>query len=1436
MKSLVNPGFFRRLSAGMLIGAALLGVSAVIAQPSSRPLLSNPAGAKPNLMVAIDNSGSMAFTYHESYNITDENEYHNKQCPSPYSNVNSTNSTSFNSGVNGQAIYTAGPPETWTCYERYRVSGTTYATRAWTNVAIDYNPVQAAYNWSAQRSSDVNPIYYNPRVRYLPRVNESGVARAVPDNIKFVSNQVSVNFTYDVLQRDSAPYDYRYYHSMYANDGVTKTAQGFVNDPAPAGFSSRYRLPYTLRIPQHITYTNPTGATPAFSYAYCTDVVSNGSGQQTGCKAITKVNVVYGAPTTYTILGTHDRTDCSGNVCTNAQEVTNILNWYLWYSTRIQATGTAIGLALTDVDNKGALNNPSKFDAQLRIGYMPINDTTIPNGALGGNTNLMLRNPPSSGSTSQLIVNKPGQTMFTIPVSRGVRTLSRGSTDNQAMFTWLDNLLARGATPLHNSITQAATYYQLGNGVTENPWRTVPTNASSPEMSCRRSFNLLFSDGGWTSTAGGADVAPHPAGPDYDNIAGTSFSRTLPDGSTDTVQYSPSGILTPTGRLKYVPFPSPDRGGLADLTANYYWNIDMRTGLANGVQTRPGQPTFWQNMATYTVGYLVQPTGAVTGTGLTFSQINTYISNFTTNTPPITQPSWPTGDLLNDTTTTNQMRVDDFIHAGYTGGARSFSARTANDVKSIFNIILAEIANTTGRDAGVSVSSSSDGSSLAGALKYSVSYQTLDNSGAIVARELDANGNETGVVRWSTDQVTPDLIPAPASRQIFTITGTNTPISFSGDFSSLPIDVQNALKQGTDASRIANDASFINYLRGNNAVTDTSNRLFRQRVKEVGAMVNPPAELMNYSRDYHYDEITAGGVDGWDSYKSFAGRKLRYPSSLFVATNAGVVHSFNASTGVEQAGFMPRRSMKRLLNFAAEPYNFEYVLDGPVTQNDIFDRSYSDTLSLSIPDQWKAWRHIAVGSGGRGEQLIYAINSPFHPGAVPDRIPGRTDFLWETGPDLINASDGNDVTLGYITNEAHSGQTEDFTNANDPKRGRWIVAVNNGHYNGEGGLKAGLVVLDALTGAVVRTIPLPPGYSAGRGLSGVTLVRNYGLHNRVVAAYAGDANGQLWKFNLTGAPSNWRVEFGRPLFTVPGNRPIYGAPAWQVHDLKNGFSDGLMVVFATGILLEESDVSDLGPQTIYGIWDRQNFDGSMVNNATFSEVLPSELQLQEVIPGSATTVNGSTFYAITDNPIDWDTQRGWYMQMRNAFEGNGSLVPGERSIADVINVGTSALITTTVIRPPPPNTETCLASDLPPNYVYLLDARTGASTYSKSFDVTGDGRLDEYAVVYRPQGGFTRGNSVTTYRTNLDGTPLTTYTLPPVANTSDPYTDPEVVGRPYGVGNDGEFVVNKDGKAPCQRLGTKIVGTESGAIIGGVSCPTSGWSRTQIQLSSPPTL
>lgn len=1306
---------------GLMIGlAAMLAFSsALLAQPSQSPLLVGSAGAKPNLMIALDNSGSMAFPYHETYNVT----------------------------TNGTTVAGGG-------------------------------------GWFAQRSAQVNPLYYNPRVTYLPRVGPDGNPLVPNDGIVFVSNQDSAGFRYQVFR--NATDEIRTFHSIYAANPATGT-----------GWNEIYDIDWltAIRIPQHITYTAATvGANPpAFTYAVCSAVTTVAS-QQTGCTAWTRTDIRPGNPATVPLVTGANRTDCGAASCTNAQEITNILNWYRYYLFRAPAVATAIGQALANPD----------YDNRIRVGYTLIN---VRNNATIGRNDLV------PGATTNRPLQLRGVRNYRLDGTHldSLPLAERNAARAEALqiYTWLydqdgtqnrhSNLGASptfnstanrrqapyGGTPLHNTIDRVSQYYRVATGVTENAWSTNPvaaTSATNPEMSCRRSFNLLFSDGAWNSgTTASAAL-------DYDNLVGPLFSRTLPSGAIDTFRYQPQGINTVQGRRQYTPYPGTARNGLSDLTARYFWHEDMRPALDNGVQTRAAQPTFWQNMASYTVGYLIRPRGETAGAtaGLTFNQITNYQAQYAEGGfPSATQPTWATGDV-NAATTVDQARIDDFIQAGFTGGGRGFSVASADEVRRAFQLILSDIVNSSGRDAGVAVSSTGGAvSSIAGNLKYNVTYRTLDNSGNVSAQELAADGSIVREV-WNAQ----NTIPVPALRQVFSISGRNNPVNFSGNFSGLPTDIHNALQTGPDAGRIPTNSNFVNYLRGADPVRDAFDRLFRQRTEKMGAMVNPPSIYMGGDRDFRYDMANVDNagerVSGSEQYLDYVRQKVALPASLFVATNAGQVHALDAANGTEQAVYMPRRSLRRMLDYARDDYSFQYVLDGPISEHDIFIASGGAGSG--------SWNHLAVGSGGRGERLIYALRAPLNPSAVPpNRTPGQPDFLWETGPDEVNNSS---FALGHTTHAARSGQTVD---------GEWVLLVNSGHHNGfTDGSRHGLLVLDPITGDVIRHINLPPGYSAGRGLSGVTVVRNQA--KRIVAAYAGDANGNLWRFDLRGARSAWGVSYGRPLFTTPGNRPIYGAPAWQ---FNTQHGQGTSVIVATGMLLDDADTAiPAQSEHIYGIYDPTPIGEP--DAASFVTRTASDLLAQSFIATSGQIgPDGNTYFQTTRATYDRTIHRGWRLELLRQ--------PGERNIDQVRNLGPNVLIATTVIAPPSnPNEEICRLSNLPANYLYVLDAVTGAMP-RRGLDANRDGRLDAFSVAAITSGGYSRGMAIKRLSSSSDGR----YSVSGPGNTGNRQcTDCE---------NDGEGTPTES----CRSVRASILGTEEGSITAGASCEV-GWNRSQYQLSRPP--
>lgn len=1249
----IEPTFniFKFFLVALSLGASF----SISSQPSQTPLLVGRAGAKPNIMLTLDNSSSMAYPFHESYNVRSNNR---------------------------------------------------------------------GGDWEAQRSSEVNPVYYNPRTTYLARVDKDGAAMAVSDGVVFVDNSQSVNYKY-TLYRDSRT-------KKFVRQSTHKPVDITNGYEVVGGETSKI----DLMVPVHSPVTRDTPRSerlPTFSWYVCESVVKVG-GLESSCSRWSGVTITYGSNKDVTIPADHSRTDCSGRVCSYQQEVNNIINWYRYYSTRMDLAATSLGQVLSN----------KSYTSQFRLGYFPINNEGQVNNQL------------------QLQYDED------VSVMRPFR-LYRSDAD---FYNWLYQIPPWGSTPIHPSVESVASYIKDENltALAVDPMKK--RERGNTDSACRRSFNLIFSDGAWSKNTS--------TNPDEQSttMPGPIFERTLPNGQKEQFGYLMSGFDSSfEKRQMYTPYPGSHRGGLADLTAKHYWLEDFRPRLENKIIPKLGQPTFWQNLTTYTIGFYVYPSGEYDGNagGLSFSQINNYAANYLQfGLTGIQKPSWPRINLPNEGRDAD--RIDDFIHAGFTGGGKGLSVSNSSEIRNTFTSIISDIVNVSGNDSGVGLAVSG-GSANIGFVKFGSNYRTTDNSGEIYADKLDKDGVVSQRL-WSAS----DVLSEPGSRQIFGIAGNNYRYWLSS------IDGQArqsliSLATGWLSTELgsSNDWTWLaRYIRGEQHVRSPSGRLLRPRLFKFGAIVNAPPLYMGADLDLGYDLF--GNVSGSKDYLNFVSRKSEFPSTLFVASNSGLIHNFDAQTGKEIAAFLPSGAYGKLANYLSPDYNFEYIMDGPLSENDVYFDEYS-----SFP----GWNSLVIGTGGRGVKSIFGIRSPLNDAfnGSKNRNPKVTDFLWE-----FDGSKMDSANVGYITTPVRTGQLPDP--AGSGFSGKWVAISGTGHFNNNA-KKHGLILISAEDGTLQKKIEIPSTFSVGRGVGGVALIRD--ADRRVIGAYAGDDGGNLWRFNIVKSRPN--QSDAQLIFTVPSKRSIYGAPAWQPHPLG-----GNIVVFGTGIALEDNDLSQqlsTPNNYIYGVWDK----------SAITDIQPTitdaDLLTQSILPRSA-ALNAldktGVFSQVTNNKIDWSRHLGW--KFRLGWNGVAGL--GERSIDQVRNVGSSVLITTVVLGPDLLNTtEKCVASNEPQNYIYVLNAENGGG--GKSIDINGDGRLDDVSVVFIQQGGFTRGTGIVEKTTS------------------------RIVRASQGVAGESLSRANGSRRSRCISTKFQLFGTKSGSINAGVTCSNT-WSSQSYQLLSPPRL
>ena len=151
----------------------------------------------------------------------------------------------------------------------------------------------------------------------------------------------------------------------------------------------------------------------------------------------------------------------------------------------------------------------------------------------------------------------------------------------------------------------------------------------------------------------------------------------------------------------------------------------------------------------------------------------------------------------------------------------------------------------------------------------------------------------------------------------------------------------------------------------------------------------------------------------------------------------------------------------------------------------------------------------------------------------------------------------------------------------------WLVIFGNGYNSSKS--HAVLYILNLETGELIKRIDT--GVGNCNGLSSPIAI-DVDSNGTVDYVYAGDLQGNLWKFDLLDASAaNWEVAYEdpdgnpAPVFQAKNfsghPQPITSKPDVMYHCEKPGY----MVIFGTGRYLAELDLESSETSSVYGIWD-----------------------------------------------------------------------------------------------------------------------------------------------------------------------------------------------------------------------------------------------------------
>jgi type IV pilus assembly protein PilY1 len=983
------------------------------------------------------------------------------------------------------------------------------------------------------------------------------------------------------------------------------------------------------------------------------------------------------------------RTDCAGSVCTWEEEAQNFANWFTYYRTRLFSAIAVTSESLSNLTRDRGLDG-------LRLAYGSIN--YFPNGADPFN-------PPTGRRPATMTIDgEPSNGT----IVRGVRPFTEvtpppppGSNDRrQEVFDWLFSLRAVASTPNREALDSVGRYFRRSDP--RGPWiqpdgtlppdpvtGTIPSTVAgrwssnetpADHISCRRNYTILITDGEWTRAPWVPAAPQQPLVENTDTplavLSAVGPTHLRPDGSSH-VSYDPARDL------QFSTNAGAAGGTLSDI-ALYYWSRDLRPDLVNGIRPidwtigSQGNPAFWQHMVPYLIGY------GISASRDTLDTRAAIVASAAPSAAPVAV-AWPsvrlenrpseTGTIVTDRDTapiacrydpvtnpnpapgcpihcgydpvTNPAgcgRVDDTMRAAFAARGNFLSAadvnRLSQGVAAAFTAI-GEIEGTATALTGRS------GTLRAGDRVFAASFRTNAWTGRV--QSFDATAYFAGLGASTATPSVDSRFPAPASRNILTSTGPGTAVTFptgAADFGNLSSAQQTAL---------GNDPALAQWLRGDQSLEARAGGVFRNRPlgEIMGTIVNSQP-LYSQAPDFGYNAVRepAAAAGQGAAYRTFvnANRSHR-PARVFVGSNSGMLHAFDASgspvTGAsnhnpnymnEVFAYVPRSVYGSLRAFATPGFSHRYLMDGPVVEGDVFTGG--------------AWRTVVVGTTGAGPRGIFAIDVTQRSGSTATPV-GPGNVLWDIDP---SADSGANIEhVGHILQPGVIGSGRD---------GEWYYFVGNGFESQND--KARLLAIRIRDGAITAIDtdnaggPDPLAASpSGRpnGLGGVTPV--YDAERNIVAIYAGDRHGRLWKFDLSSTSrSSWSSTRLFTATTPTGEmQTISAAPRVLRHP-----RGGHMIVFGTGKLFERDDLADQSIQTVYGVWERTPSTPAAVARSSLREL---------ALVDQVETVSGARYRQLTGtDALNWATDLGWY------FNLTAGAANGERVIASPTEHGGFASITT----------------------------------------------------------------------------------------------------------------------------------------------------------------
>jgi type IV pilus assembly protein PilY1 len=620
------------------------------------------------------------------------------------------------------------------------------------------------------------------------------------------------------------------------------------------------------------------------------------------------------------------------------------------------------------------------------------------------------------------------------------------------------------------------------------------------------------------------------------------------------------------------------------MTANDYFSGNLTAAAQGGPAAAPPNSCGKNFLVALTDGL-----PSVTKDGVASANVATNLSDLTTQVAALKESSskaetYVVGFALPYGVSASQL--DTIAAAG--GSGTAYNANDTATLNAAFSTIFSDIIAKTAAASAVALNSQSV---AANAHVFQAKFSSGDWSGQLLDYTLASSGNLVTPVNWDAGQKINSQ--APDSRVILTTKPSlskGVPFRWPAQPSAptateLDASQSTALNTNSGGVNDGHGAARLAYLRGAADNEGSAGLQFRRRpTSKLGDIVNSAP---------HYVGVPSGANNA-SGYSTFRSTNAARTKMVYVGANDGMLHGFDAATGLERIAYVPSAVYGNLSRLTDASYAHRYFVDGSPHAGDAYYGS--------------AWHTVLVGSMGVGAKGIFALD-----------VTNPANFSESNAASLVNF----EFTSSHDSDIGHVPGPVSIVKLNN---GKWAALFGNG-YNSGGSGESTLFMVDIQTGALIKKISTGAGSAASPNALATPLAIDADNNMTVDVVYAGDLLGNVWRFDLTSSNENqWKVDY--KLFQAA--QPITSGMDAGEHPLG-----GYMVYFGTGKYLEPTDVASTPVNTMYGIWDK---GASVTGN------------LQQQVFSNLPDINGNGYRTATANAINWTTKKGWYANFPTAGE------------------------------------------------------------------------------------------------------------------------------------------------------------------------------------------